>query len=190
MGTPFLQKYLRERIFFLVVVLIVALCLPARYASAEGKVTEYHVKAVFLYNLTRFVSWPDENQESRGDFLIGIYGSDPFGELIDKAVAGEKQNGRNIRVERYETAEQARVAGCSILFISSSSMDRFSEIRDALRGRPVLTVADTPGFSQNGGMVNLVEINQKIGLEVNRSVARKAGLFISSKLLSLARVVE
>jgi hypothetical protein len=51
---------------------------------------------------------------------------------------------------------------------------------------PVLTVGETERFTQTGGMINFIMEGNKIRFEINDETAKKAGLKISSKLLSLA----
>ena len=60
----------------------------------------------------------------------------------------------------------------------------------ALEGHSVLTVSDMEGFAQQGGVINLVIRNQRLGFEINEDAAQRANLKISSKLLKLAKVVK
>ena len=52
-----------------------------------------------------------------------------------------------------------------------------------------LTVGDTKGFADCGGVINFVLENDRVQFEVNRKAAEQAGLKISSKLLSVAKLV-
>ena len=45
------------------------------------------VKAVFLYNLTNFVSWPDKSFESqKSPFKICVLGDDSLGLILEKSL--------------------------------------------------------------------------------------------------------
>jgi hypothetical protein len=50
----------------------------------------------------------------------------------------------------------------------------------------VLTVGETEGFTESGGMINFVRQVNRIRFQINEVAAKSAGLKISSKLLSLA----
>jgi hypothetical protein len=50
----------------------------------------------------------------------------------------------------------------------------------------VLTVSDAAAFTEKGGMIQFVAIDNKIRFRINMAAASTAGLTISSKLLSLA----
>lgn len=157
---------------------------------AEQGVGEYSIKAVFLYNLANFVTWPDSWHNRSSFFTIAIYGQDPFGKILDKTVAGEMNEGKPMRVLRLENQEELRRRHYSILFLSKDMAPKYNRIKPLLDNRPILTVADTDGFAARGGMVNLVKTKQRITVEINHTAVEQAGLFMSSKLLRLAKVVD
>jgi hypothetical protein len=63
------------------------------------------------------------------------------------------------------------------------------QILEGLRGSYALTVGDTKGFAEQGGMINFVLDNDRVQFEVSRKAVEQAGLKISSKLLSVAKLV-
>lgn len=177
---------------YLALLLVILLAMPFTVLAKE--VGEYHIKAVFLCNLTPFVNWPahdNAQQDSeRKYFIIGIYGPDPFKSLLDKVVAGEKKGEKQVKVERYQDLNQLDPTKFDILFLHSSTLDQWPEILQSLSGFPVLTVADVKGFPEKGGMVNLLKTRKKIQVEINLEAVQRAGLSVSSKLLNLARIIE
>lgn len=80
----------------------------------------------------------------------------------------------------------AEATNCHIVFISTSERNRLPEILLSLKGTSVLTVGEMNHFAVSGGMINFVRKGNKIRFQINREEATKAGLKISSKLLSLA----
>lgn len=158
--------------------------LLAASGTARAEVaSEYDVKAAFLYNFTKFVEWPSSAFDERNDFQLCVLGEDPFGGSLD-VVKGEKVSGRNITLLR--TPKLAEAEGCQILFISRSERNRMPEVLRELRDAPVLTVADTDGFLDRGGIINFVLEGSKVRFEISQEAAERAGIKISSKLLRLA----
>ena len=49
-----------------------------------------------------------------------------------------------------------------------------------------VTVGDTPGFLDHGGMMNFILEGSKVRFEIDLNAAEQAGLKISSKLINLA----
>jgi hypothetical protein len=56
----------------------------------------------------------------------------------------------------------------------------------ALKGRSILTVGDTEGFAEDGGIIRFVTEKNRIRFRINVDAAEAAHLVISSKLLRLA----
>jgi hypothetical protein len=148
------------------------------------------IKSVFIYNLTNFVSWPENNNfDSQSDFHICLLGGDPFKKFIDKAVEGESVNNHPIVVKRYKKLDALNLDDCQILYIDRKLFDHLPDIFILTGEKKILTVGDTPGFAEKGGMINLVREKRHIKIEVNLDSVKKSGLKLNSKLLQLARIV-
>ena len=59
-----------------------------------------------------------------------------------------------------------------------------------LRWLPILTIGETPGFAERGGIIRFVLEDNRVRLEANVEAARQANLTISSRLLTLARIIQ
>lgn len=161
------------------------LCVPAH---AAPKANEYQVKAVFLFNFSRFVEWPASAFPSaEAPFVVGVFGHDPFGADLDEVVKGETVNGRPIIVKRVKSVADA--AACQIVFIHQSEERRLGELLSALGHRSTLTVSDLPGTAQRGVMIRLVTERGRVRMRVNVESAKAAELTISSNLLRAAEIV-
>lgn len=161
-----------------------ALFLYGGVAGAQSA-SEYEVKAAFLYKFASFVEWPPGAGST--PICIGVLGEDRFGEFLDRVVRGKQVAGHPFAISRFRAAGEA--AHCEIVFISASEQGKLHEILGALRGRPVLTVSEIPGFCERGGAINLKVIDSAIRFEINPAAGERSGLHFSSKLLSLAKVV-
>jgi len=158
---------------------------PAAVVPAK----EYQVKAAFLYNFAQFVDWPPQAfPDAQTPLVIGVLGADPFGAFLDDTVRGEKVNNHPMEIQRFRRVEEIKT--CHVLFISRSEAAQLEQILASLKGRNILTVGDTDGFAQGGGMIGLVTEKNKTRLKINREVAKAAGLTISSKLLKPAELVS
>ncbi len=155
-------------------------------SAQEGGAPASKIKAVFLFNFTRFIDWPPEAFTSPDDpFVIAIIGNNPFGTYIEESVAGEKVGMHPIVVNRYE--DEKDVKECHILYINLQDEDRVRRILKSVEGRGILTVGERPSFTRLGGMVRFYTDNNKIRFEINTEAAKAAQITISSKLLSVAK---
>jgi hypothetical protein len=149
---------------------------------------EYDVKAAFLYHLAQFVDWPpDAFPTEETPLVIGVLGAYPFGKTLEEIVDKEEVKNRKLKVERYHSMEEVKV--CHILFISQSEAGRLDQVFSSLKGRKILTVGDTEGFAQRGGIVRFLTEKNKVRLRINIEAAKAASLTISSKLLRAADLV-
>jgi hypothetical protein len=115
-----------------------------------------------------------------------VIGQDPFGTLLNEAVRGQSLNRRSFTVHRSRTPQE--LPACQVVFISSSEHQRLRQILNQLPPG-VLTVGDMPGFCENGGIIGFDVVDRRVRLRINLEAAQRARLQISSKLLSLAKVV-
>lgn len=168
--------------------LLTAIAVLLSVATVEGQLSrEYDVKAAFLYNFTSFVEWPETAFKAPdAPFVIGVFGDDPFGKVLDDVVAGERVKNRPLILRRMNRVED--VKDCHILFISSSEKRRARDILNRCENAPVLTVADMPEFIEAGGAVAFRTEENRLKLHINVGAARASGLAVSSKLLKLSKV--
>jgi hypothetical protein len=166
--------------------LLLLFCLGA---GAEGPaLTENQIKAGFLFNFTRFVEWPtDAFPAADSPIVLGLVGEDSFGDLLTQAAAGKNVNGRTVLVQRFK--EEQNLRACNILFVGASEEKHMARIFERLNGSSVLTVGETSGFGQSGGIVNFVIEDNRVRLEINLDAAARARLKISAKVIAVARIV-
>lgn len=180
-----------KRINRLTVIVVAALlmgsCGSLLYAQSEGDAElEYKVKAGFIFNFLKFVSWPQEAQSD--SWNIGIIASDGIVDLVSETLAGKTIDGRAVNV--FKLNPKADDQGCHVVFVCRRSTERASGFTESLRGKEILIVGESEGFAQAHGIIGFVKKGQNLRLEINPSRAKGAGLVISGKLASLADLVE
>lgn len=163
---------------------------PARGEDAPpGALSDYQVKAAYLYYFTTFVDWPPEAFERTGnELVIGVLGEDPFGGLLDATLRGKSVNHRTLVVRRFTSIKEARDS--HVLFISASERDRIPSILKALEGAAVLTVGDFDGFATRGGQIAFHTIDRKVRFDINVAAVERARIKISAQLMKLGRIVR
>lgn len=162
-------------------------CLSLSFSSnaRADETAEYTLKAAFLYNFALFTSWPDRSVDS---FNLCIYGKDPFSQDLDSLMKKKNINERKVIIHRINTIDHLNQ--CQLVFISRSAIGNLTDVIDSLKDKPVLTVADSPGVSQQGVVLNMNVKDDKITFEANLNMAKKVGLNLSSQLLRLATEVH
>ena|SRR5665213_1755671 len=183
-----MNQWLKKRACW--IVLCIGLLAPLRrseFADAQA-ISEYQVKAAYLYSFTKFVEWPAGTFTSAADPIrLCILNDKPFQAQLSQ-IAGNKQiAGHPVLVVSVADGKQSR--GCQELFIGSSQSQDTAQITDSLRGTSVLTVGETDAFVEQGGIINFVVLGDHVQFQVNQKAATQAGLHMSSQLLSVAKRV-
>ena len=145
---------------------------------------EYRVKAAYLYNFTKFVSWPELNQQPLHlPLQICLFGDNPFGALID-GIQKRKARGRTITV--YQVTLTAPLHQCHILYIGKSDAKHLPQLLQRVALQPVLTVSEIHQFAEKGGMIQFVTIDNRIRLNINLAIAKKSKIELSAQLLEIS----
>ncbi len=183
-----IRPALRQAAAFILAVLLSFAGAPLDLAQAEPP-GEYQLKAAFLFNFAKFIDWPSTSFASRqSPFTFCVLGADPFGRAMDDALRGKTVGNRAVAIERSRDLVEAR--HCQMVFVSSSEKRRLQGILDGLRGTNALVVGESDGFAAAGGMIQFALEDNHVRFLINTDAADRAGLKVSSKLLSLARVVH
>ena len=162
-------------------------CLTA--GSPEQPFDEYQVKAAFIYNFAKFVQWPSNTFASSNEpMAICVLGQNPFGHSLEDTVAGRAIEGRSLVVRHISIVNQA--AGCQILFISSAENKRPLPILAEVKTPGILTIGESDASAADSVVINFKLEGGKVRFEINLEAAEREKLRISSRLLSLAHIVE
>ncbi|AUI69318.1 YfiR family protein [Beggiatoa leptomitoformis] len=130
---------------------------------------DYASQAKNLSRAVEYVTWAGE-----GELLFCVVGRNPFGETLDKILAGKKLKARPIKL-RYEGG----TSGCDLIYSTSNAKGIITKAKN------VLTVSDAEGFADEGGIIQLTN-NGDIH-SINEKAAKAAGLKISADLLETAK---
>jgi hypothetical protein len=157
--------------------------------GAAPPLDEYTVKAAFLVNFTQFVEWPPGAFQSADDSIaICVLGQDPFGHSLEERVARRAIEGRPLAVRHVSGVKQG--AGCHVLFIGSAENKRSSPLLAELKTPGILTIGESDDSAMDGVVINFKLQGGKVRFEINLEAAEREKLRISSRLLSLALVVD
>lgn len=160
--------------------------LTTNSACAEESL-EYKIKAAYLYNFTKFISWPETPVAT---FNICVVGVDPFKDLLN-GLETKNVQGKPIRILRYSSLSQ--VKDCQIVYFDNTDSLPNIVLPNALLVGNLnnsLTVSSQPFFAESGGMIGFVLEEEKVKLHINLKALKQSGLGISAKLIEVSTLVE
>ncbi|MDQ3070971.1 MAG: YfiR family protein [Acidobacteriota bacterium] len=156
----------------------------------SGQAVSVHaLKAAFLFNFAKFTEWP-AHALSPGEPLVLCVVNDPdVGQSLAELTKGRVLDGHALVVWTLKPDSSA-LAACRLLFLSGLDSTRSKALLESLAGRPILTVSDLGRFAEGGGVAGFFEERGSMRFAINLDAARRASIQLSSKLLSLARIVK
>jgi len=169
-------------------VLALALGLPSLGRGPEiAPTNENVVKARLIRVALDYVEWPGTSGSYNGARVVAVLGSGPLGEELARLVAG--QNTARIPMRVVFISRISQPITFQALLIQEGESANLPLILAAMKDRPVLTLGDTPGFAEQGVMLNLVREEGRIRMEANLGAVKAARLEMSSALILKTRVV-
>jgi uncharacterized protein DUF4154 len=174
---------------YLVLALVCGLLtnVPSSANERVREAPEYQVKSAFLFSFIRLVDWPlSAAAAARAPLHLCVLGESPIvGELQSRARTPVK--GREVVVRRLPDDTDLR--GCEVLFISEHVG---GDLNAVMRTVPtaVLTVSEIDTSERVESVLNLVVEDRKVVFDVNVDAAKRARLWVSARLLGVARAVD
>lgn len=173
---------------------LAALCFAAIPAGSSYGVShdqEARIKATYLLNFSKLVTWPDSGEQS-GRFQIAVSGDPYLWQTARSNMAGKRVDGKRVSVTSLNFEEALDPApGTRVLYLSGYNDEQLARLVAALADRAILLIGDGENFCDLGGSIGLLHEDESIHFEINRSGELRSGIRIDPRLLRLAhRVIE
>jgi hypothetical protein len=165
--------------------LMIVLLASLQATIVHAELKTHQIKAAYLYQISKFVFWPDERQQEES-FRVCQLGSDRYEGTLQK-MAGRTVFDKPVLVKNVQTLESA--TDCHLLIISSPEKINSNKLYDWLASRQALTVVDGAD-NTDIGMVAFVLENQRVRLHINLNLAEHSGLAFAANLLEVASHIE
>jgi len=178
-----------RRAFSCVAIYCLILFAPATGLAQKDDEAEYRVKLAFLYNFAQFTQWPSEAfHDPSSPLTLCVAGPNPFQGEIEQGLRGRTVGGHPVEIKRLKPNDNPRA--CHMIFVRASEKKLAEKLLVEVQGSSILTVGESKGFENLGGVINLTLEENKLRFEINLDAARQTRLKISSKLLALAKIVK
>lgn len=142
------------------------------------------IKAEMIIKFTEFIEWPEIEKDK--DFNIGVIGDECFLNELKK-IKPEKIKGKNLNL--IEVKNNSPIKKLHILYVHSSMLTSFLDIKKTIEQNHILTISDNEAFIENGGILYFfTKEDGSPGFGINRNAQIKSGLNFSSHLLRLAQI--
>lgn len=176
---------MRNRIRHLFLFAAIA-CSPQTGVAAQA-MEQYSVLAALTLNFARFTQWPDQAFAANAGTLNVCLVGDNVVQRSFEAIDGKTAGARSIKIVNAERLRN--LTQCHVLFIADLEKNLLLQVFADIKSHPVLTIGEAEEFMDSGGMVGMINTDNKIQLYVDLGKVKLAGLTISSNLLKLANII-
>ena len=153
----------------------------ARATPETGSAAEYAVKAAYIYNILRFVSWGENSSLARSETLnICLFKKDPFNHHLDPI---RKKSIRKKQIVLRTIDDLSESSTCHLIFINNGEFDKNTIINS-----DSILLGNNIEFVKSGGLFSFYIESNKVKLGANRNAINKTELNISSLLLEVCQL--
>lgn len=179
----FLRKYSTILLF-----LVCVLLFPLRSESASVAGVEAKVKAAFVVNFARFISWPEESFAAESEpLVICTIGLDED-EAAFAGIEKKKIKGHPIVLKKLSSIDEP-IGSCHLLYVKNVSSDHLKTYLQKIETSPVVTIGESDDFAHLGGTIQFVRVADRLSFKINNTKAKEKQLRINASLLNLAAEV-
>jgi hypothetical protein len=143
---------------------------------------EHELRSAFIYNFIRFT----KRSKNSGPIELCVFGSEESLKAI-RTLHGRVVNKRSISVSAPRLGNE--IARCEVAFISSISKKHELNLLKDARGHGLLTIGDSKGFCEAGGILRLFLVDARVRFQINIDVARDEKVHFDPKMLQLANSI-
>jgi hypothetical protein len=147
------------------------------------------LKAAFLYNFAKFTEWPGDALAAGQPLVLCIISDHAVYDDLVNLTRGRAIDAHPIAVRMIKSTAPA-LTGCRLVFASGLDAAGSAALIDLVAGKPVFTASDLESFAQFGGVAGFYVEAGTLRFAINTDAAQRSGLHLSSRLLTLARIVK
>ena len=152
---------------------------------AHASDTELQLKAVYLGRFASYVQWPRQEPSVFDITLLGVH---PLSEKLTALYADKRIQGKPVRIDTVAKVQD--IGTPQLLFVASPTVAARQAAIAYAQSRGILTVSDSKGFAELGGVIQINFVAQNVQIKINHEAAVKTGLHIGAPLLSIATVLR
>ena len=143
--------------------------------------------AALLFNFVKFTKWPADLLRDGTSIIVCVSGNDRVADALVQLTQNRTVEGHPLSIRR--TGLDRPLYECHVVYGASLDGTTARDLVRALSDRPILTVSDRQDFAERGGVANFFVDGGRMRFAINPGAADRARLRISSRLLSLAKLV-
>jgi hypothetical protein len=175
--------------FLRVAGLLTALALVSSSALALRQASPMELRAAFIFNFAKFTEWPIATIGDNDPISLCVVDDDEeASDMFRRVVKGRSVGTHGLAVRTR--ALDDNLSECQVVYAPDLDAKSATALLTQVADSPVLTISDYDQFARMGGVANFIVEDGMIRFAINVESTQRARLKVSSRLLTLAKVVR
>jgi hypothetical protein len=174
--------------FLRLVGLLTGLALVSSTAVALPQASPMELRAAFIFNFAKFTEWPAGAMSETAPISLCVLDDEQASDMFRRVVKGRSVGTHGLAVRTHALEDNLRE--CQVLYAPDLDASRTTALLNRVGDSPVLTISDYDQFARMGGVANFIVEDGMMRFAINVESTQRAGLRVSSRLLTLAKVVR
>jgi len=153
------------------------------YTSLSSYELENKLETVIIGKVAKYVEFEDIRDNKY--FVITVI--KPKNQKLFKTIYKDKKiHHKPVKINFIDSIDE--LENTNVLYIVDVTSKELSEIIQKTKNKNILTISDTRGFVQKGGILQLYFASQKIKIKLNIHSAKKHNIKIKPMLLRISNI--
>lgn len=144
--------------------------------NAQGSADKY--KALFLYNFTKYMEWPDN------EFVtIGVMGNSQV--LLELQKIAKTRT----KIKLIKLSGSADLDKCNLIFLPEAQSRNFNLVQEGINAKNTIVVVDKGSLTDKGAEIGFYLENSKLKFMINKAKLDETDVKVSQGLYAIAKVI-
>ena len=152
--------------------------------GAKAQTTNYQAYSVFVYGLSKYMSWPTSG---KSEFVIAVLGKSKAHDEMVKGLTGKVINGMPIKIIQVEDVLSAGEP--HILYVSDGKSGMIDDLHKVTAGKPILIIGEREGLFKKGAGMSFIAIDSKLRIDINNQELQSRHIKTSTQMQALAHEI-
>jgi len=152
--------------------------------SLHAYESEDELKVILIGKIAKYIHFDNKINDS---FIITVL-KDPFDNLFSSTYHNKTIKSKPVLIKYIQNIKD--LGDTHILYIPKLNAKELSTVIKRCHEKNIVTISDSRGFTQRGGLIQLYSVSQKLKLKINTYELKHHKIKIEHTLLRVADIVK
>lgn len=141
------------------------------------------VKSVYIEKISRFLTWPDDKENSK-EFNLCITGDSAVEKYLPRLYRKRTIKKKPVKIIRIDNFDEA--FKCHMMYVNSKNINQLAFLQEF----SVVLIGNSSGLEHKGVHINFFDEGERVRFWINPKSYKGSGIRVNHLLLSIAKIVR